>query len=404
MILHLEPFGGLAGDMLLAALLDLSDERFTLADLRSLAEALVPGECRLSLREVRRGGLRARSLEVTTEESARPPERHLADLLALLEACPLAPLPRARAERVLRRLAEAEATVHALPVEEVHFHEVGAVDTLVDVCGAALALERLGIERVLSSAPFVGGGTVTCAHGELPVPAPGAAECLRGIPVRRGAGGERVTPTGAALLAELVDAFDPVETLTVFRQGYGAGQRDPPEGPPNLLRVSLCEPASARPEGQRTAVWQLECNLDDATGEEIAFLLQALRAEGALDAWSLPAQMKKDRPGSIVCALVRPADRLRLERIVFAHSPTLGVRWSERERTECAREEILVELEGRRVRVKVRRRASGELGALDLSPEHDDLAELARASGRPLRALERQAVELAMASLRRGAR
>jgi len=405
-ILLIEPFGGLAGDMFLAALLDLEHEAFRLGDLEALAAALVPGECRLAASVVERGGLRARVLEVRTEESDDPPHRHLSDLVELLAASPLAPASRARAERVLVRLAEAEARVHGVALEEVHFHEVGAVDTLVDVCGAVLALERLGIERVLATTPYVGGGTVRCAHGELPVPAPGTAELLRGLPQRRGPGGERVTPTGAALLAELVEAFEPEEPLQVERQGYGAGQRDPAEGPPNLVRVALCVPGergarAGGPVGARAEVWQLECNLDDATGEQLGFLLGELRRAGALDAWSVPVQMKKDRPGALVQALCRADARAALERLVFAHSPTLGLRWIRCERTECAREELTVELGGQRVRVKVRRRPTGELGPEDLSPEHDDLAALARASGQSLRALELAALAAARDALAR---
>src|SRR5688572_6548813 len=282
----------MAGDMFLAALLDLGHEAFALADLERLARALVPERLRLELAPAERGGFRVQLLTVETLESADPPHRHLADLLALVEACPLSPAARARATRVLERLAAAEARVHGIDVEEVHFHEVGAVDTLIDACGAALALERLGVERVLATTPYVGGGTVRCAHGELPVPAPGTAELLCGIPQRRGPGGERVTPTGAALLAELVEGFEPEEALVVERTGLGGGQREPELGPPNFVRVSLCSPAGSR-AGGRAEVWQLECNLDDATGEELAFLAEELRAAGALDAWSQPVQMKK---------------------------------------------------------------------------------------------------------------
>jgi hypothetical protein len=282
----------------------------------------------------------------------------------------------------------------------VHFHEVGAVDTLIDVCGAALALERLGVERVLATTPYVGGGTVRCAHGELPVPAPGTAELLRGIPVRRGPGGERVTPTGAALLAELVERYEPEEALVVERTGLGGGQREPELGPPNFVRVSLCRAAES-PSGGRHEVWQLECNLDDATGEELAFLADELRSAGALDAWSVPVQMKKGRPGAMVQALARPGEREALERVLFRHTPALGVRWLRSERTELEREELVIELHGARVRVKRRRWQEGEPSALDLSPEHEDLAALARAIGRDLRSLEREAIERARGQLAR---
>ncbi|MSR63279.1 MAG: nickel pincer cofactor biosynthesis protein LarC [Planctomycetes bacterium] len=398
MILFIEPSGGLAGDMFLAALLDLEDPRFTLPDLEVLARALVPESLRLVCATAERGGFRVRTLDVRTDESEDPPHRHLAELLERLEASPLSAAARARAGRILRRLAEAEARVHGVDVEEVHFHEVGAIDTLIDVGGAALALERLGIERVLATTPYVGGGTVRCAHGELPVPAPGTAELLRGLPQRRGPGGERVTPTGAALLAELVERFEPEEALIVERAGLGGGQRDPEEGPANFVRVSLCT-APRGAEGARRAVDQLECNLDDASGEELGFLVEELRAAGALDAWIVAVQMKKGRPGSMLQALCRPAGRAALEGVLFAHSPTLGLRWIRCERVELEREAFALELHGQSVRMKLRRRAGEPMSDLDLSAEHDDLARLARATGRDLRSLEREALAAARARL-----
>ena len=271
------------------------------------------------------------------------------------------------------------------------------MDTLIDVGGAVHALERLGITRVLATTPYVGGGTVRCAHGELAVPTPGTDELLRGLPQRRGPGGERVTPTGAALLAELVEAFEPEETFRVLAQGHGGGQRDPELGPANLTRVSLCAPVRA---SERALVWQLECNLDDTTGEELAFLLEELRAAGALDAWSVPCQMKKGRPGNLVQALVREPGRAALERVIFERSPSLGLRWIHCERAECARAELTIELHGERIPVKHRLRAGREASVLDLSPEHDLLASLARRTGRDLRALEAEAVQRALAVLR----
>ncbi len=389
--LYIEPFGGMAGDMLLAALLDLGDERFVLDDLRGLAEAIVPGESELSVERAVRGSIAGRLLTVRTDESLDPPHRHLADCTALVEGAPLSAPARRRATSVLGRIAAAEAHVHGVAVEAVHFHEVGAVDTLVDICGAALALDRLGIGRVLASPPLVGSGTVHCAHGEMPVPAPGTAEILRGLPTVPGGEGERLTPTGAALLAEYVEAFEPPETFVALRVGYGAGQRDPSGGPPNLVRVQL-----GRSEGAGTAsVWLCEFNLDDMTGEGIGFLVGRLREAGALEAWTAPVQMKKDRPGVIVSALVRAERRDELERAVFAHSTTLGVRWSRRTRSECARETLEVEILGHPVRVKRRIRPGTEgtsASPLDLKAEHDDLARVAAASGRTLRELAELAV------------
>lgn len=404
--LFVEPFGGMAGDMFLAALLDLGDPRFVPADLEALAAELVPGEAEITVEEVRRASLRARLVGVRTPESVDPPHRHLADLLEILGRAPLGDRARARATGALRRIAEAEAEVHGRGVEEVHFHEVGAVDTLVDVAGAALALERLGVARVVATPPLVGSGTVECAHGTMPVPAPGTLGILAGLPFLAGGEGERTTPTGAALLAEFADAFLAGGEPFAFRParvGYGAGRRDPASGPPNLVRVSLGSPGELAGEAAGEAgpeVLALAVNLDDTTGEEVGFLLAELRAAGALEAWSEAVQMKKDRPGQVLHALCRPELRAALERIVFDHAPTLGVRWTRHHRTECAREELKVELDGGTVRVKRRIRPhDATVGPLDLSPEFDDLARLSRATGRPLRELEARAIARARAAL-----
>ena len=400
--LLIEPFGGLAGDMFLAGLLDLGDPRFELRQLEQLAEALVPGECRLVATEVQRGGLRGTRLEVVTPESAEAPHRHLAELVALLEGAALPPAVFARARAVLERIAVAEGRVHGIDKHAVHFHEVGAVDTLIDVAGAALALELLGVTRVFSTPPLAGEGTLHCAHGELPVPAPGTAEIARGMPLVLGGGpGERLTPTGAALLAEFVDAFELPGVFRAERLGTGAGTRDPQQGPANLCRIQLGESLQSSPAGTATAsatVTLLEFNLDDTTGEEIGFCVGELRAAGALEVWTAAVQMKQDRPGVIVSALVRPGGERALERVAFEHTPTLGVRRSTWQRTECERDSFEVELAGEVVRIKRRLRpgSTGALGPADLSPEYQDLARVARATGRSLRELEREAVGLAL--------
>lgn len=402
--LLIEPFGGLAGDMFLAALLDLGDERFDLAQLQRLATELVPEGCQLELARTQRASISALSLLVQTPESAHPPHRHLSDLLEMLDACSLGIDATERAGRVLRRIAEAEAQVHGTSVEGVHFHEVGAVDTLIDVAGACLGLERLGLERVLSTTPYAGSGSVRCAHGEMPVPAPGTLGILRGLPFQRGPGGERLTPTGAALLAEFVDHFEPSEALISHAVGYGAGQRDPEQGPPNLVRLSLVESSSSigNDPGYETA-WLLECNLDDASGEELGFLLQELRSHGALEAWSAPVQMKKDRPGVILSALARAEQRAALERLCFEHSPTLGLRWSVVQRRECERELLELQIDGERMRFKLRLPMAGRPRAGDLFVEYDDLARLARKRGQGLREVERQVLAQARAAFELGA-
>jgi hypothetical protein len=243
----------------------------------------------------------------------------------------------------------------------------------------------------------------------MPVPAPGTARILLGIPHLTGVGGERLTPTGAALLVELAETIghpdSTPEAWVPEAIGYGAGHREPASGPPNLVRLTLGRTAGPR-EGQatRVPVWLLECNLDDATPEEVGFLLQELRGGGALEAWSAPIQMKKDRPGALVSALCRAAEREALEAVCFDQSPTLGVRWARYERSESVREIVEValavgEFRGR-ARAKVRLRADGRPpGLADVFPEYDDVAAAARATGRPLRELDVRVRQLVLGLL-----
>ncbi len=392
--LYLEPFAGMAGDMLLAALLDLGDPRFGLEDLRRLADALVPGECTLELSTAWRGNLSGKHLDVKTPESARPPHRTYADLERMVRQSPLSRAAQDRACAILMRIAVAEAHVHGTTPDQIHFHEIGAVDTLIDVCGAVLALERLAVERVVTSPPVTGTGTVHCAHGEMPVPAPAALELLRGKPIVIGGGrGERLTPTGAALLVELADSFESPGGFVTERVGYGAGTRDPKDGPPNILRVQLGDSAGA--SAGRAEAWLLEVNLDDMTGEEIAHAAERLRDAGALDVWTVPVQMKKNRPGVVLSALCRAGDRGELERVVFAETTTLGLRWQPCERRESGRRTVEVDVEGQRVRVKVRELPGRAVEERDLSPEHDDVASAAVKLGRSARDVERAAIALA---------
>jgi hypothetical protein len=397
--LFVEPFAGMAGDMFLGALLDLGDPRFTLEHLRALAVDLVPGEAQLTVEKVWRGSLSGLALDVRTPEHGQLPHRGIADLEALLaRSALLSSSARERARAVLWRIAVAEGRVHGCAPEEIHFHELGAVDTLVDVCGAVHALECLGVRKVFATAPLVGSGTVRCAHGDMPVPVPAVAELLRGRPHRIGGGGERLTPTGAALLVELATEFGEPGAFVASAIGYGAGQRDPREGPPNVVRVQLgrSEAASPRPE-----VWTLECNLDDMTAEELGFLVQELRAAGALEVWTSAVAMKKDRPGVIVAALARANSRAALEAALFDHSTALGVRWTRSERTECERVDLEVRVGEFRVRGQRRLRPGADprsLDARDIAFEYDDLAALARARGIALRAAE----QLARASFATG--
>ena len=403
--LYVEAFGGLAGDMFLAGLLDLGDARFTLPELQRAVGTLVPGGCKLELTTAWRGNLSGKHLDVQTSESGTMPHRGYEDLKQLVRASSLPAAAQERALAVLWRIAVAEGRVHGCAPEEIHFHEIGAVDTLVDVCGAALALEKLGVTRVFASPPLVGSGTVNCAHGVMPVPAPAVAELLRGRELLHGGGGERLTPTGAALLAELCEDFTPPAHFQTEKIGYGAGTRDPKEGPPNLCRVQLgtsvagASASSARPA--RAEAFLGELQLDDMTGEEVGVALAALRAAGALDVWYSHVSMKKDRPGVLVSFLAREDARAKLEAAVFEHTTSLGLRWRPVERVECGREVLEVELEGHKLRVKRRVRPDypgrSPDGDRDLSPEHEDVARVALALKLSLREVERRAIELARA-------
>jgi len=399
--LYVEPFGGLAGDMFLAALLDLGDPRWTLGDLEALAEALLPGAVQFRLAKVWRQNLSGAHLDVRTPESNSQPHRGYRDLERIIAAAGLRETVQQRALAVLWAIAQAEGRVHGCAPEEVHFHEIGAVDTLIDVCGVALALERLEVREVHCAPPLLGAGTVRCAHGEMPVPAPAVAELLRGRATRLGGAGERLTPTAAALLAVLCERFEEPRSFVAARIGYGAGTRDPKEGPPNLCRVQLETASQSVP--LRTELFEGAVQLDDMRGEELAPALEAIRTAGALDAWWTAVGMKKNRPGVLLSFLAREPERAGIENAVLRHTSSLGLRWWRIERVECERESVTVRVDGCEIRVKLRRRgeAAGgaEPGDLDLSPEYEDLAaacargERGECPQRSLRDWERLAIE-----------
>lgn len=403
--LYVEPFGGLAGDMFLAALLDLGDPRWTLADLEALAQALLPGAVQFRLEKVWRQNLSGAHLDVRTPESNSQPHRGYRELERIIAAAGLPESVQQRSLAVLWAIAKAEGRVHGCAPEEVHFHEIGAVDTLIDVCGVALALERLGVRAVHCAPPLVGSGTVRCAHGEMPVPAPAVAELLRGRAMRLGGEGERLTPTAAALLVVLCERFEAPRAFSAARIGYGAGTRDPREGPPNLCRVQLETESQTASQtvSVRTELFEGALQLDDMRGEELAPALEAIRAAGALDAWWTAVGMKKNRPGVLLSFLAREEARAAIEAAVLRHTSSLGLRWWRVERVECARESVSVRVDGLEIRIKLRRRAGlapGEaLSELDISPEYEDLAaacargERGEVPQRSLREWERLAIE-----------
>jgi len=382
---YFDCFAGAAGDMIVGALLDAGLE---LEVLRSAAAALKLPGCSVSAEKVRRGGMAGTKFHVHADEPG-PHHRALADIEQIIGAAELPGRSGETAVAVFRRLAEAEAKVHGTGVGKVHFHEVGAIDSIVDIVSAAVGLESLGVERVLCSPLPVGRGTVETAHGTMPLPSPATAELLAGAPLAEcppGLAGELTTPTAAALLTALSAGFGPPPAMDLAAVGYGAGSRDD-GGLPNLLRVFL---GTAGGEGAVDAVMELSANLDDCTGEVLGAALEKLLLAGALDAWSAPITMKRSRPGWILSALCLPADAAKIEEVLFAETTTLGVR-----RRLCARGKLLrrherVETPYGPVRVKVGRRGDRDVTA---SPEFADALAAAEAHGVPVKEVLAAAVE-----------
>ncbi len=408
-ILHLDVFSGIAGNMFLGALLDLGLSRRELeSDLRGLGV-----DFRLKISAVRRGALGATHLDVVVPGAARrrrpkasPSAGHAHDdhdhargrayreIRRTLERAKLEASVRTRALAIFEALAHAEARVHRVPVEEVHFHEVGAVDAIVDVTGAAIGLHRLGIARVTCSPVALGHGQVETAHGRLPLPAPAVLELLKGVPtVPAHVAWETVTPTGAAILRTVVDEYRELPAMTVEAIGHGAGN-DRPGPMPNVLRAVLGRESALKTD--RVVV--LETNLDDLVPEHFDYLMERLFEAGALDVSLQHLQMKKNRPGFGVRVIARPSDRLALARMLFAESTAIGVRVTEADRFVLAREIRRVATKFGRIGVKIVRDAEGRV---DVSAEYDDCKRAARARGARLRDVVLAAETAARAELER---
>jgi uncharacterized protein (TIGR00299 family) protein len=322
--------------------------------------------------------------------------RHYREIVRVLEDARLAPDVRARALATFEALARAEARVHGIPVERVHFHEVGAVDAIVDVTGVAIGLGRLGIERVTAGPVALGSGEVETAHGCLPLPAPAALELLRGIPtVPAHVEWETVTPTGAAMLRTLVDEFRAMPAMTIEAIGHGAGE-DRPGPMPNVLRAVLGREAGAGAD----RIVCLETHLDDLVPEHFDHLMERLFEEGALDVSIAHVQMKKNRPGFLLRVLGRPSDRLRLARTLFAESTAIGVRATESDRIVLRRELREVDTPWGRIGVKI---VWDPEGAPHASAEYDDCKRAARKHGVPLREVVRAAEQAAREALQAAA-
>lgn len=392
-LLYLDCVGGAAGDMLLGALLDAGADA---AHVRRGLEGLGVEGLELRVSRAERHGIAAARVAVTAAPDQ--PHRTWADVRGLLEGGGLDDRPLARAHEAFRRLAEAEGRVHGVPPEEVRFHEVGAVDALGEVCGVALALESLGVERVVCSPLPLSRGFVDAAHGRLPLPAPATVELLRGVPVHGlEVGVELVTPTGAALVSSLAEGFGALPSARLVEVGYGAGAREI-DAIPNLVRALLCDPVEAPWSGAGASASLVETNLDDLLPELVPDAAEASFAAGALDVWTTPVQMKKGRPGVVLSALARPEREREVAESMLRETGSLGVRISRVARVELERESRVVRVGGgEEVRVKV-----GTLGGVETSvaPEHDDCARVAASSGRSVKAVWAEALAAAHAGER----
>ena len=381
-VLALEPVGGIAGDMMLAALLHLGAPRAALDDgLLALAEASGAVDLRgtrVVAEPVEVSGIRALRVEVRVPPEVRHREPHHRPWRAIRDLLGRARLPERARELALlafTRLAEAEGRVHGVPPDEVEFHEVGAVDSIVDVVGSALLVAALAPARIVCLPPPAGGGTARAAHGPIPIPGPAVLELMRGRALRPSGPGERTTPTGAALVAAWTESADGLPELSVQAVGYGAGTRRW-EDAPNLLRAVLGASVRGQPGGG--AGWVLEANLDDLSPQLVAAALEAVLLAGAADAWIAPLTMKKGRPGHLLGAVVPEAARSAVEEALFRETSTLGVRAHRVERSVLDREVVEVATRYGPVRVKVGRRGGAVLNA---APEFEDCRLRAREHG-----------------------
>ena len=382
-VLYLDCFSGASGDMLIGALLDAGLPFDLLRG--ALGSLAIDDECAVSVERVSRSGVGAAQFIVTqtAADAGSHRHRHLPGITKLVDRSALSVDAKARANRLFRRLAETEAAIHQMPVEKVHLHEVGALDSIVDIVGGVFGLEWFGAERIVASPLNVGSGTVVCEHGTLPVPAPATAALIKGVPVyAAGPPGEKLTPTGALLVTEFADEYGVMPSMRVERIGYGAGTRDPKDYP-NVLRVLVGDlvgdSAAPSPSDRITVV---ECEIDDMNPQIFGVLMDRLYDAGAVEVFYTAVQMKKNRPGTHVTVLVPPGRREAVSTALFRDSTTIGLRYSEVARDTLSRELVSVSTRFGDVRCKVARQDGA---VTNVAPEFDDCVQLADQHGVPVK-------------------
>jgi pyridinium-3,5-bisthiocarboxylic acid mononucleotide nickel chelatase len=395
-MLYLDCFSGASGDMILGALIDLG---LPVEALRSALGSLAIEYGDISAERVLRAGVSSTKFRVHDRrpESSGDAHRHyhLKGIVNAIRRSALQPESQDRAVHLFERLAEAEAAIHETPIERVHLHEVGALDSIIDIVGAVYGFEYFGIDDIVSSPLNVGGGTVICAHGEFPVPAPATARLLKDVPVYGRGTSEMVTPTGALLVTAYARAFGPLPPMRIEKIAYGAGDRDP-KGTPNVLRILQGERSEAGahdtavgPSAEAERVVKIECEIDDMNPQLFGPLMDGLLAAGALDVFYTSVHMKKGRPGTLITVIAPPGRREALSEVLFHGSTTIGLRYEELSRTCLDRAIERVETPYGTVRFKVARRDGRELNA---SPEFDDCQVLAAEHGVSIKTVQAAAV------------
>ncbi|NOQ40116.1 MAG: nickel pincer cofactor biosynthesis protein LarC [Anaerolineales bacterium] len=373
-VLYFDLIGGASGDMILGAMVDAG---LSLDKLKELLGGLNLTEFDIQAKIVEKNGFRATKVDVLVTE--QPPERHLKEIKAIIHKSSLPQTVQNRALQIFERIAETEAAIHNKPIDQVHLHELGGTDTIIDITGTLLALEHLEISKIYASPVPLGKGFIKGAHGQIPLPAPATVALLKGIPVYgRDIDAELVTPTGAALLAELVDDFGPAPPLILETVGYGAGGRDLPI--PNLLRVLIGEIASVE-SGTIDRLAVLETNLDDLNPEIYPYVIESLFSAGALDVTLSPIQMKKNRPGTQIQVLCEPSDIDTMRLILFRETTTLGIKQILVDRYALPRTIREVKTPYGKIRVKIAE-ISPDLNKI--SPEFEDCRRAAQEHGIPI--------------------
>jgi pyridinium-3,5-bisthiocarboxylic acid mononucleotide nickel chelatase len=374
---YFDCFSGISGDMTLGALVDAG---CPLPEIESGLRKLELQGWKISAERVKRAGIAATQVHVETQESHH--HRGFSLIADKIEKAGLAPRAAERAISIFRNLGEAEAKIHGVPLDTIHFHEVGAADSIVDIVGASIGFDILGIEKFSCSSLNVGGGTIQAVHGTMPVPAPATAELLKGKPTfSSGVQKELVTPTGAAIVATLCDSFGAQPAMTSAAVGYGAGSADFKEHA-NVVRITIGESLVAQTSAWDERIAVIEANLDDMNPQIYGYFAEKALAAGALDVFSSPVQMKKNRQGTLVTVLCAPQDSDRLADLLFSETTTIGVRSYEARRRVLARESVEVSTSHGTVKMKVAR-LNGHI--LNAAPEFDDCRRIAAEHNIPLK-------------------